>query len=268
MNCEKFQTVACDLARNEIMDANERASALEHIDKCDRCGESWSNQRELSEGLRNLARQMNSLQAPVALEGKLLAAFRDSRVRAVRPATPHWRYWIGAAAAALLIAFGVLAWRVQVAATIKSANQAQRQDGVTAPAGTTGPQQSSQSSAVAIKGNQESNPLVSIPQDESNHRPQKSQRVKRNVLNRAVTDSTNGLTASTPTKEIATDFVALGYASELDLQDGGRLLRVELPRAALARFGLPVNMDRADERVKADLLVGADGLARAIRFVK
>jgi len=29
-----------------------------------------------------------------------------------------------------------------------------------------------------------------------------------------------------------------------------------------------MNMDRADERVKADVLVGADGLARAIRFVK
>jgi hypothetical protein len=29
-----------------------------------------------------------------------------------------------------------------------------------------------------------------------------------------------------------------------------------------------MNMDRADERVKADVLLGSDGLARAIRFVK
>jgi hypothetical protein len=33
-------------------------------------------------------------------------------------------------------------------------------------------------------------------------------------------------------------------------------------------MGLPVNMDRYSERVKADVLLGADGLARAIRFVQ
>jgi hypothetical protein len=29
-----------------------------------------------------------------------------------------------------------------------------------------------------------------------------------------------------------------------------------------------MNMDRADERIKADVVVGNDGLARAIRFVR
>jgi hypothetical protein len=51
-------------------------------------------------------------------------------------------------------------------------------------------------------------------------------------------------------------------------QDGGQLVRVELPRSAMASFGLPVNLDRANERVKADVLVGSDGQARAIRFVQ
>jgi hypothetical protein len=51
-------------------------------------------------------------------------------------------------------------------------------------------------------------------------------------------------------------------------QDGGQLVRVELPRSALAKFGIPVNMDRYNEKVKADVLFGADGLAQAIRFVQ
>ena len=68
--------------------------------------------------------------------------------------------------------------------------------------------------------------------------------------------------------EIATDFFPVGDGSALNLQDGGQLVRVELPRSALVRFGLPVNIDRANQRVKADVLVGADGLARAIRFVQ
>ena len=68
--------------------------------------------------------------------------------------------------------------------------------------------------------------------------------------------------------EIATDFIPLSYMSAASLQDGGQIVRVQLPRAALANFGLPVNMDRYNERVKADVLFGVDGRAQAIRFVQ
>ncbi len=50
--------------------------------------------------------------------------------------------------------------------------------------------------------------------------------------------------------------------------DGGQVMRVELPRSALMSFGLPMDMERAGERIKADVVVGNDGLARAIRFVR
>jgi hypothetical protein len=60
----------------------------------------------------------------------------------------------------------------------------------------------------------------------------------------------------------------LGDGSVGNLQEGAQVVRVEMPRYAMARFGLPVNMERYDERVKADIWLGADGLARAIRFVQ
>jgi hypothetical protein len=41
-----------------------------------------------------------------------------------------------------------------------------------------------------------------------------------------------------------------------------------MPRAALVRFGVPVRGDLAWEPVKADVVFGEDGMARAIRFVK
>ena len=68
--------------------------------------------------------------------------------------------------------------------------------------------------------------------------------------------------------EIATDFIPLSYMAAVNLQDGGQIMRVELPRSALAKFGLPVNMDRYNEKVKADVLLGVDGMAHAIRFVQ
>jgi hypothetical protein len=68
--------------------------------------------------------------------------------------------------------------------------------------------------------------------------------------------------------EIATDFFPLMNREALGQLDSGQVVRVELPRSALMSFGLPMNMDRADERIKADVVVGNDGLARAIRFVR
>jgi hypothetical protein len=50
--------------------------------------------------------------------------------------------------------------------------------------------------------------------------------------------------------------------------ESGEVIRVQMPRSALISLGLPVNVEHADEPVLADLLIGEDGLARAIRFVR
>jgi len=47
----------------------------------------------------------------------------------------------------------------------------------------------------------------------------------------------------------------------------GELLRVTVPASAMRTVGLPVNEDHLTDRVYADVLVGQEGLARAIRFV-
>lgn len=67
-------------------------------------------------------------------------------------------------------------------------------------------------------------------------------------------------------REIVTNFIPVMV--DPDPFERGRLVRVKLPRSALTAFGLPLNEDRSDERIQADVLVGEDGLARAIRFVK
>ncbi len=40
-----------------------------------------------------------------------------------------------------------------------------------------------------------------------------------------------------------------------------------VPASTMRKVGLPVNEDRLTDRVYADVLVGQEGLARAIRFV-
>ena len=107
-----------------------------------------------------------------------------------------------------------------------------------------------------------SNAPIKSPQDPNRR---KSRALARHSLtNPARTE----LTRANVNNEIATDFFSVGDTSPASLSDGGQLVRVELPRSALMTFGLPVNTDRANERVKADVLLGSDGIARAIRFVR
>ena len=58
------------------------------------------------------------------------------------------------------------------------------------------------------------------------------------------------------------------YAPVFTSEDRGQVVRVRLPRESMRSFGLPVNQDRIVQTVKADVLVGEDGIARAIRFVQ
>lgn len=67
-------------------------------------------------------------------------------------------------------------------------------------------------------------------------------------------------------RELVTQFYAL-TADAGEPMPGSQLLRVRLPRSAMGSFGLPVDMDRANAQINADVIVGQDGIARAVRFV-
>ena len=67
-------------------------------------------------------------------------------------------------------------------------------------------------------------------------------------------------------EEIATEFFPL--VNENALPERGQLRRVSVPRSTLIKFGLPINAERLEIPINADLLVGEDGAARAIRFVQ
>ena len=68
--------------------------------------------------------------------------------------------------------------------------------------------------------------------------------------------------------EYATDFVPLNYGGVQKPMESGEVIRMEMPRSTLIAFGLPVNVDSADAPVKAELLLGEDVMARAIRFLR
>ena len=65
------------------------------------------------------------------------------------------------------------------------------------------------------------------------------------------------------------DFYALSYAGDPnETERGGRIVRVDIPRSTLFAMGVDIPLENEAETVKADLLIGSDGVTRAIRVVK
>jgi hypothetical protein len=73
------------------------------------------------------------------------------------------------------------------------------------------------------------------------------------------------LTTGARQEEVTTDFLPLDPAGSVPTS--GEVVRVQMPRAALTLFGLPFNERRASVPVQADVLLGEDGMAHAVRFV-
>ena len=63
-------------------------------------------------------------------------------------------------------------------------------------------------------------------------------------------------------------FTALTFAGDFETGEERRIVRVELPPAQLLALGVAVQTENESEKIKTDLLVGIDGVARAIRVVK
>jgi len=73
-------------------------------------------------------------------------------------------------------------------------------------------------------------------------------------------------TASKRVDETA-GFIALPYAQSGVPLEQAIIVRVDVPVTALASFGVPPPR-LAKQRVSAELLIGQDGVARAVRFVQ
>ena len=189
-----------------------------------------SEQRELSAGLAALAREDRRRSAPSSVETKLLAALPKT----IPSRGFDWRA-VGAVAAALLMV--VLALTYRVAPKPNS----------TAP----------KTAPTNIKAS-----LPRAPDRREVLEPQPRPRLRRVHAASSHRTSPAELAVST-----GTPFFPLPFSEPLDPRESGEVWRVRLPRSTMASFGLPFDPARMNETINADLIVGQDGLPRAIRFL-
>jgi hypothetical protein len=75
------------------------------------------------------------------------------------------------------------------------------------------------------------------------------------------------ITGGPPDRRPVARFVPLGWDGPARPIEIGRITRVRMPTSIAARFGWPLLPDAPEARVAADVLVGEDGTARALRFL-
>ncbi len=232
MDCNHFERLLESLERDAPMVANLRAAALQHAESCGDCRARLAAARLLRLELQALASEDEKLQTPARVKDNLLSAFRE---QGPRPARLGSRLSWAVVAAAVVLAGWLLAkqpWRntgSPVAPRIQVAKSASLP----------------QLGPVAPKLRVENKIAL-------------TKRVRR-------PPRPTGMRTSADT---ADDFVALSSGGSWYPMGDGMVVRVQVPRSAPALVGLPISSGDVSGTVTADVVLGEDGVARAIRFVE
>ena len=273
MNCKDFETIIIEIARDRLMDASTRAQGLEHADNCARCSALLDEERELTGRLRVLSAAGAEEEIPARLESALLSAFHKrtssqsapsavvSRGLMGRMELSGRRRWILAAAAlaALTFGFSLAAWLSQRPDRESLANGRKQSMVSPTPSGSPKVSERQTEKRTPILGpertNQPANPLNLALKHEK-----RQQRLRR-------TGAVDQAAINNPPREFVTRFFPVMQGNEVIPLESAQIVRVRMPRSNLISLGIPVNQDRVDEPIQADVLVSNDGLARAIRLV-
>jgi hypothetical protein len=296
MNCQDFESVAFELARAQLIDAHAREAATVHADSCGVCAERLGRERALTDALSKVAAGTRAACAPPRVEAALLAAFRERRVavpaataETVRAGSPlafgartrATRRMIATAAvaASLLLALAA-AWRAltprssvvdttavaQVEVGNGKVNPIREVNRTPKPV-----EQVAHDINASISGR---TPVITHVARRATRRqadaveslPISFKMDGGQVMSGEGESSAAQAAPQAADSSASADFVQLATGDSSAPLESGQMVRVQVPRAALAALGLPVNAERAGELVKADILLAHDGTARAIRL--
>ena len=246
MNCRDFEMDVLALARNELIDANRRDASLAHTVNCVSCADRLAGERALIAGVGEVVAALAEEKAPAHVGAALLTAFRehtrtvisDTVIPLPPKIAPHWRFKAAAAAIVIMVSMVAVLW-------LYSRPPIEKHVALTAPP------------APITTREPASQVLPRDPEIATGQAPIRPNRAHH----RAARQKTNAA-------EEVTEFFPLMEGIDLDSLEAVQSVRVELPASALVDLGLRSGAETPTGPVRADVLLGLDGLARAIRFVR
>jgi len=230
MDCTQFKEIYHELDRPGTSGYRFRERALSHAEACPRCGALLTEGEALDFALRNLAESSARWEASPRIEANLLRELQQAKLAGSRQRIRK-QFAILGAAAAVLLALGIgVHQRITSGARTNSVDAANETGSPT-----------TETATEAVAGG-------STTPGES-------------------TSAASASANQADENEYAEEFVPVPYADDPAALEGGAIVRVTLPRSALASFGLPITESEGTDRVSADLIVSQDGTPQAIRLV-
>lgn len=245
MDCSQFRELLPDLDRPGELPREVRDRAVVHAELCGDCGQLLTESESLDADLRRLIVKDGHSRAAMRVEAIVLKEFRNRKAAEARESMGWFAAVIGIAAMVLL-SLGLLLYRAMPQSRGPAFVHVMH---VNPPA----PEQP-KAPAVDNKEPQVAKESAGSPEQARGESPKSARD--------SAADSSTVLAS-----EDATAFIPLPDADYPVTLDDGAVVRVEMPRADLAAFGLPVEAMEGDGTVRADLIVSADGTPQAIRLV-
>lgn len=273
MNCRDFENNISALLRNRFIDSAAAGQFFEHAENCRRCAATLEAEKILSAGFRDVIDDIAAESVSPRIEANLLAFFNSQT--AAQAAAPGVKkisnplllgyrrqtrraFAAAAATAATVIIFACFIGIIQTGLIFSGQN---RED--------------LRVSAIPVELPESSFP--NIEESVSNAPPQvyKQTNIRKRktpLQSKAVAYTSRLKTRSAVKKPAPTDasrgearFFPLAEADGLVALESGQLVRVEVSVSSLIKLGVPFKADKGSQSIQAELLIGQDGIARAIR---
>ncbi len=242
MSCHTLNEAIVDLARGMEVGEGTAAAIRAHVEHCAACAARFEREQALSGGLRALLASTAGAAPSAALQQRLMDEFDVSQA-AARASTSSGasRGWLKVAAAIAIGVGAIAAWRLA-----NAPKEAVRQ---------------------TISDNRV--PPVVAPQEEPTPTATKTPAIARPPATTGRTAANRrGSDARTSRVLHPTGFVQIPAAAGLPAFESGQIVRVEIPVTSLPVYGVDILPDAVNRPVRADLLVGQDGVPRAIRLIR
>ncbi|HLI30905.1 MAG TPA: hypothetical protein VKV79_07400 [Terriglobia bacterium] len=229
MNCEFFVILVDELASGRLNDTALSRRLLNHAGKCVECGKRLHEAEVLTESLHALAAADALQQAPDRVEAALLN-YLGRRRRNGFAGLWEENKWMAVAAGVGLVAIGLAIGFRHRPQPVRSSQPVITAPSIPSTARNTGRMEAPARAGAGPTG------------------PQGQRSFPKEVLPEY------------------SGFIPLPYGEGSAFLGSGQIVRVEVTRSALASMGFPVAGATSESYVQADVLIGEDGMARAIRF--
>jgi len=244
MNCHEFEQTIIDWGFDHLDDPSTQALALAHAESCAQCAARLNREQRMTAALQTFAAEEAAIIAPERIKLALRKALNQQQAAAASPrillGSAHRKLlWTMAAVVVLLLSL------ISTAVWLRLPDENVHNVPPDLPEYRK-PQCSSCPVALdeAQKARKNQTALVA--------RPSGRTRGRRSLL--------------VNTKETA-GFLPLTYVAKPGPTEFVQTVRVVVSRSTLLTMGLPVNVDRGDKPIKADIIIGEDGVARAVRIL-